>query len=349
VARALELARLHRENRHLRARLADRPDGSSLPSDVIAHSAAMLAALDLAKRAARGRSSVLITGESGTGKEVVARLVHYHSDRVDQPFVAVNCKAFAEGVLESELFGHVKGAFTGASRAKPGLFRRADGGTLFLDEIGETAPDFQAKLLRVLQERRVRPVGGDAEVPVDVRIVAATNRDLGTEVSEGRFREDLFFRLCVIPVPLEPLRNRREDVLPLARHFLARWSREIGAALTGWSDEVERHLLEHPWPGNVRELENAIERGVVLAKGEQLELADLALATGLEPKAVSDPGSAPEVPADAPLQHALDLATSHHVERALAVADGKKSEAARTLGIDRTTLYRLIRRLGVET
>ena len=231
---------------------------------------------------------MLIQGESGTGKELVARMLHYWSERVGRPFVAVNCKAFGEGVLESELFGHEKGAFTGATASRAGCFQRASGGTLFLDEIGEMSPDFQAKLLRVLQDGEVLPVGASKPVAVDVRVVAATNRVLRDEVAAGRFREDLFFRLNVIPVHLPPLRERREDVLPLAQHFLARHAAEAGRQLT-LSPETEQALLAHAWPGNVRELENAVERGVVLARGNEVTPEDLLLSesTGA-PRAAAD-------------------------------------------------------------
>src|SRR5262245_8741922 len=288
VKRALEVTRLARENRYLRAELRTR---YSLDA-VVAESPGMREALELARRAAASRSTVLVTGESGTGKELVARAVHYHSERVGGAFVAVNCKALAPGVLESELFGHERGAFTGAERARPGLFEQADGGTLFLDEIGEIEPGFQTKLLRVLQERRVQRVGGSAEKPIDVRIVAATNRDLRAEIAAGRFREDLYFRLAVIPIHLPPLRERREDVLPLAHHFLGRWNRELSRSVAGWTPEVERWLLAHPWPGNVRELENALERGVVLARGDRIGFDDLLLdAPGEESRAEAEPGS----------------------------------------------------------
>jgi transcriptional regulator with GAF, ATPase, and Fis domain len=283
---------------------------------------------------------VLITGESGVGKELVARAVHYHSDRVGRPFVGVNCKALAPGVLESELFGHEKGAFTGADRAKPGLFERADGGTLFLDEIGELEPDFQAKLLRVLQERKLQRVGGAEDREVDVRVVAATNRDLAAEVSEGRFREDLYFRLAVIPIHIPPLRERREDVLPLARHFLARWNEELGRNVHGWSEAVERFLQSHTWPGNVRELENTLERGVVLARGDTLEIDDLLV----------DPRGEPEAPDSTPqdLQAFLDTAAAERIRAVLAETGGVRVEAARRLGVDRTTLYRLMRKYGID-
>jgi transcriptional regulator with PAS, ATPase and Fis domain len=284
---------------------------------------------------------VLITGESGTGKEVIARAVHYHSDRVSGPFIAVNCKAFAESVLESELFGHEKGAFTGADRAKPGLFERADGGTLFLDEIAEVSADSQAKLLRVLQERRFYRVGGTTERATDVRVVAATNRDLRTEVTTGRFREDLYFRLAVIPIHLPPLRERQEDVLPLARHFLAKWNAELSRNVTGWTPEVARYLSKHSWPGNVRELENTIERGVVLAQGASIDLSDLLI------EATSETPADGKVSQGENLQTFLDHAAAEHVRAVLKEVGGVRAEAAKRLGIERTTLYRLMRKYGI--
>jgi len=335
VKRALDVSRLSRENRYLRAELTQRHS----PDAAICESIAMREVFDLARRAARGPSTVLLTGESGVGKELVARSVHFHSDRVGGPFVAANCKAFAEGVLESELFGHEKGAFTGAERARPGLFERAHGGTLFLDEIGEISPDFQAKLLRVIQERRVQRVGGNDEREVDTRVVAATNRDLRAEAAAGRFREDLYFRLAVIPIQIPPLRERPEDVRPLAQHFLARWSAELEREISGWSPEVEQFLVSHSWPGNVRELENAIERGVVLARSNTLELDDLLL----DPEAAAASTDA----ASGGLQEFLEAAAADRIRAVLAESGGVRVEAARRLGIDRTTLYRLMRKYGV--
>ncbi|MBW2242545.1 MAG: sigma-54-dependent Fis family transcriptional regulator [Deltaproteobacteria bacterium] len=338
VARALEHTRLRRENQHLRAELG-REQG---PEAIVAESSAMAKVLDVVRRAARSDATVLISGESGTGKERVARAVHVLSERVAGPFVAVNCKALAPGVLESELFGHERGAFTGAERARPGLFERAHQGTLFLDEIGEISPEFQAKLLRVLQEKRVYRVGGETEHEVDARIVAATNRDLKAEIDSGRFREDLYFRLAVIPIHLPPLRERREDVLPLARRFFASASRERVPPLEGWSDEAETWMLEHAWPGNARELENAIERGVVLARSSQIELEDL-LPGG-------PPGSAP---ADATtpeegLRDYVDRLTGERIRDVLRTSGGSRQEAAARLQIDRTTLYRWTQRLGIK-
>ncbi len=350
VNRALDHTRLERENRYLRAEVRSR---YSLDG-VVAESEAMRAALDLARRAAKSPATVLVSGESGTGKELVARSVHYHSDRVGGPFVAVNCKALAAGVLESELFGHERGAFTGADRSNRGLFETAGGGTLFLDEIGDIDAEFQAKLLRVLQEKTVRRVGGSADIAVDVRVVAATNKDLRVEASAGNFREDLYFRLAVIPITLTPLRERREDVLPLARHFLEKWSAELGRVGMSWAEEVERYLLSHAWPGNVRELENGIERAVVLAREATIELGDIVLdapgdtvnaadgAAGRDGCAGGD-GKEPKS-----LREFLDVAARDRIHAALEQAGGTRTEAARALDIDRATLYRLMRKYEID-
>lgn len=333
VGRALELNRLERENRYLRQEV-----GSTYsPEAFVAESPRSRELLDLVRRVAPSRASVLIQGDSGTGKELVARLLHYWSDRVGQPFVAVNCKAFAPGVLESELFGHEKGAFTDAWSARAGCFERAHGGTLFLDEIGETGVDFQAKLLRVLQEGEVLRVGGDRPRKIDVRIVAATNRNVRDEITAGRFREDLYFRLNVIPVSLLPLRDRPEDILPLARRFLIRFAGEAGRRLD-LSKAAETSLLSHPWPGNVRELENAIERASVLARRDVIEPEDLLL-EGAAPGASGSGGT---------LQEAMDQAAAVRIRSALHSTGGQRAEAARMLGIDRTTLYRLLKRFGIE-
>lgn len=340
VARALDHSRLARENRYLRAQLRGRAGLDA----IVAESEAMRAVVDLVRRAARSTATVLVTGESGTGKELVARAVHVQSDRVGGPFVAVNCRALASSLLESELFGHERGAFTGAERARAGLFERAAGGTLFLDEIGDVSLDFQAKLLRVLQERRVLRVGGTDERDVDFRLVAASQRDLRREVEAGRFREDLYFRLAVIPISLPPLRERREEILPLARHFFARANAARRPPLAGWSEEVEKHLVNHAWPGNARELENAIERGVVLARGERIELEDLLLDAPAD--GAAGPPAAP--PAGDTLREHLDRAAAEHVRATLAACGGSKAEAARRLGVDRTTLYRLLGRLGMD-
>src|SRR5579864_4593872 len=265
VARAIEMGSLQRENRRLRQQL----DVASTAAGFIAESPQSKQLVSMIRRVAPSRSTALIEGESGTGKELIARMLHYWSARADGPFVEVNCKAFADGVVESELFGHEKGSFTGAIAARAGCFERASGGTLFLDEIAEAGTDFQAKLLRVLEDGEVLRVGASKSRRVDVRIVAATNRVLRTEVAKGDFRADLYFRLNVIPVRVAPLRERVDDVLPLALHFLAYHSAQAGREIA-LSRESEQTLRSYPWPGNVRELENAIERAVVLSGADIL-------------------------------------------------------------------------------
>ena len=339
VHRALELTRLARENRYLRAELRQR----HALGEIVATSEAMCDVLDLVRRAARSAATVLVTGESGTGKELIARAVHFHSERVGGPFVAVNCKAFAEGLLESELFGHERGAFTGADRARRGLFEAANGGTLFLDEIGEISEGFQTKLLRVLQEQEIRRVGDERPRSIDVRVVVATNRELEKEVAEGRFREDLYFRLAVVPIRIPPLRERREDILPLARHFLVEHQRASRRPLA-FAADVEPALLAHPWPGNARELENTIERAVVLTDDAEIKAADLLLMQASPFDRAAEESTRTARPKDPTLQAALDAATQLAIEEALAASKGVKNEAARRLGIDRTTLYRLIRK-----
>jgi two-component system NtrC family response regulator len=331
VGRVLEKVRSVPENHHPRQRETGRY------GSVIAESAKSRALLALVRRVAPSRSTVLIQGESGTGKEVIARLLHYCSDRASRPFVAVNCKAFADGVLESELFGHEKGSFTSAAASRSGCFERAAAGTLFLDEIGEISADFQAKLLRVLQEGEELRVGGSQPHKVDIRIVAATSRILRDEVAAGRFREALFFRLNVIPVCTLPLRERREDILPLARHFLAGHGAQSGRQLA-FAPEAEQALLAYPWPGNIRELQNVVERAVVLANGETIVAEDLLLEHSGGPAREAAPGT---------LQEDVDRATAERISAALASTNGRRAEAARALGIDRTTLYRLMKRLGL--
>ncbi len=332
VERALEIRRLRDENRELRREILGSRD-----AEVVAESEAMKRVLDLVDRAAPSRAPVLILGESGVGKEIVARRLHFGSDRVARPFVAVNCKALAESVLESELFGHEKGAFTGALNANAGCFERAHGGTLFLDEIAEVSPSFQGKLLRALQEGEVQRVGASAPRKVDVRVVAATNRDLRTEIAAGRFREDLFFRLDVIRISIPSLEDRKEDVIPLARFFLDRQSRAGGRELR-LSREAEELLLAHHWPGNVRELSNAIERASVLGRGEEILGEDLLL----EPRPIDDEAPASE----GTLQDVVERAVAERIRSALAESRGRKAEAAARLGIERTTLFRWMKRLG---
>jgi DNA-binding NtrC family response regulator len=333
VARAIDMKRLERENLYLKQAVETRYS----PDAIVAESAKSREVLEMVRRVAPSRAAVMIQGESGTGKELIARLLHYWSDRVGGPMVAVNCKAFAEGVLESELFGHEKGAFTGASSARAGCFERAHAGTLFLDEIAEVGVDFQAKLLRVIQEGEVLRVGGEHPRKVDVRIVAATNRALADEIVAGRFREDLYFRLNVIPIKLAPLRERPEDILALARHFLATHQADSGRQLA-FNPEAEATLLAHRWPGNVRELENAIERAAILTRDNLITPEDLLLEEPRRSLSSSATGS---------LQDSIDQVVKSRIEAAIEAARGNRAEAARNLGIDRATLWRLLKRLGV--
>jgi DNA-binding NtrC family response regulator len=338
VARAIEMGSLQRENRRLRQQL----DVASTAAGFIAESQQSKQLVAMVRRVAPSRSTALIEGESGTGKELIARMLHYWSARADGPFVAVNCKAFSDGVVESELFGHEKGSFTGAIAARAGCFERASGGTLFLDEIAEAGTDFQAKLLRVLEDGEVLRVGASKSRKVDVRIVAATNRVLRNEVAAGRFRADLYFRLNVIPVKITPLRERREDVLPLARHFLAYYTAQAGRPIT-LSPEAERALLGYFWPGNVRELENVIERSVVMSGAEILTPDAFALEGNIESSSENEePANSNET-----LQAYLDRAAVSRIRAALDAAKGNRAIAATTLGVDRTTLYRLMKRLGL--
>ena len=283
--------------------------------------------------------SVLISGESGTGKELVARALHTESGRGEQPFVAINCAAVPANLLESELFGHVKGAFTDARTARRGLFAEADGGTVLLDEVGEMPLEMQSKL----QERTVRPVGGNAEVPFDARVLAATNRDLETEVEEGRFREDLYYRLNVVQLHVPPLRVRGNDILVLAQELVERAATRAGKAVRGVSSEAARKLLDYDWPGNVRQLENCIERAVTLTRFDQITPADL-------PERVVDYVPDRISLGDVDLEHMLTLEAleRRYIERVLRVSQGNKALAARTLGLDRRTLYRKLSRYAAD-
>lgn len=298
--------------------------------------------------AAASAMPVLVLGETGTGKEMVARALHRHSARAGGPFVAINCSAIPKELLESELFGHVRGAFTGATGERPGCFRAADGGVLLLDEIGDMALDVQAKMLRALQEGEVTPLGGHRTVKVDVRVVAATHRDLRAAVREGRFREDLLYRLDVLSIRLPPLRERLADIIPLAEHFLRRAvPRDATEPPKSLSAEAARRLLGHPWPGNVRELRNAMERCQALVRHRVIGEADLAAALGAAPAA----DAAPALPADwleAELPVAVERLERLLIAHALAQAQGNRAEAARRLGIHRQLLYRKLTQYGLE-
>ncbi len=341
LRKAVERESLRREVRRLRSEVrAERKFG-----EVIVKSPAMVNALEVATKVARHPSPVLVTGESGTGKELVARLIHAESERSEGAFVAINCGAIPEHLLESELFGHVKGAFTGADRDKAGLFEAASGGTLFLDEIGEMPSNLQVKLLRVLQEGDVRRVGDTRERKVDVRIVSATNKDLQQEIKEGNFRSDLFFRIAVVPIHLAPLRQRQEEIPLLARHFIRVYNGKLGLDVDGIDADAMRLLLEYRWPGNVRELENVIERGMVLTDNPTIEPDDL-------PPNVRAPVSA----IDEPQLSADDLSVKRHgaalekrlIQKALERTRGNKTRAAELLELSSRALLYKIRDYGLE-
>jgi transcriptional regulator with PAS, ATPase and Fis domain len=304
---------------------------------LVARSPAMRQLIDLAQRVARVDSTVLISGESGTGKERVARLVHNASVRAPGPFVAVNCGAITETLLESELFGHVKGAFTGAMQERPGLFESANGGTLLLDEVGEVSPAMQVKLLRVLQEREIRRVGESISRGIDVRVIAATNRELTQEIAEGRFRMDLYYRLHVVELAVPPLRNRREDILPLARILLAEAAARLNRTVSGISPRAADQLLRYDWPGNVRELENAMERAVALARDDQAEVEDL-------PEEVR---RAVPVPLRASPVKQLEEIEKEYILAVLDLNAGNQARTAEQLGIGSATLYRKLRSYGM--
>jgi len=284
-------------------------------------------------------TTVLISGESGTGKELVARAIHHHSSRREKPFVAVDCGSLVENLFESELFGHVKGSFTGATSTKYGRFELANGGTLFFDEIGNISMNIQTKLLRVLQEREITKVGSSQIVKIDVRIVAATNKDLQEAVKTGMFREDLFYRLSVVPIALPALRERRDDIPLLANHFLKKYNRKRGKNIRAISDKAMKALVEYGWPGNVRELENAIERAVVLSENDVVKSSDL-FYYGLT---VETPQTS-DVSRTQPL---LDV-EREHIAKALKIFNGHKGKTAESLGIDRKTLRSKLKRYGMQ-
>ena len=352
---AVTLSSLSSEVRRL-----SRQETNTLSFDeLIAHAPQTQTAIAMARRAARSDIPVLIEGESGTGKEVFARAIHGSGERAGGPFVAVNCGALPAQLIESILFGHEKGAFTGATSKRPGKFREASGGTLFLDEVGELPPEAQVKLLRALQTGEIDPVGGSAPVRVDIRLVSATNRDLSAMIAEGTFREDLYYRLGVFPLLLPPLRERREDLPALAQMFLARFAATEEAPIDGFTEAAMRLVREADWPGNVRQLENTIHRAVVLAEGSRIRPEDL---RGLAPAAPRPPAdaAAPRPAArPAPDQDSPLIGPDGHVRRlaeierdAIALAleryEGRMTETARRLGIGRSTLYRKLEELRLR-
>jgi len=339
VDRAVRNKRLHEEVKRLRDEAAH---STARASELVGDSDAMMRVADLLGRVADAEVTVLLTGESGTGKELVARALHAGSRRSGRPFVAVNCAAVPEALLESELFGHARGAFTDAKESRAGLFQQASGGTLFLDEIGDMPMALQPKLLRVLQERTVRPVGGSQEVPVDVRIVAATNRDLEEAIEERRFREDLFFRINVVQLPIPPLRVRGADVLQLAQHFTSRYAARAGKNVLGISPAAAERMLSYAWPGNVRELQNCIERAVALTRYDHVAVDDL-------PERIRDYKSSHVlVVGDDPTELVpMEEVERRYIRRVMEAVQGNKTAAARVLGYDRKRLYRKLEKLGL--
>jgi DNA-binding NtrC family response regulator len=339
IERAVKHGVLTREVQRLQRAV----DESRRFDELLGASPAMKEVYDLLERVAESESTVLVSGESGTGKELVARALHRRSKRAPGPFVAINCAAMPEQLLESELFGHTKGAFTDARTARPGLFVQAKGGTIFLDEIGDMPLGLQPKLLRALQERTVRPVGGDHETPIDVRVVAASNRDLETAIEERKFREDLYYRINVIHVELPPLRARGADVLLLAQHYLEHFAAQSQKEVRSLDPEAAERLSAYAWPGNVRELANCLERAVALTRGESVGIADLPekirnYRTSHVLVAATDPSEL--VP--------LEEVEKRYILRVLEAVGGNKTLAAQVLGLDRKTLYRKLDRYGAD-
>ncbi|PKN05681.1 MAG: two-component system response regulator [Deltaproteobacteria bacterium HGW-Deltaproteobacteria-9] len=328
IARATEHTHLKKENESLKERLGEKFDRQS----IIGQSKAVVKLLDAVSQIAATEATVLITGDSGTGKEMIANALHYNSQRKGAPFIKINCAALTETLLESELFGHEKGSFTGADRRREGKFRQADSGSIFLDEISEMSPAMQVKLLRVLQEREITRVGGSEVIKINVRVIAASNKDLKKEIEKGRFREDLFYRLNVVSLYVAPLSERREDIPLLAQHFLNLFAGRNSKNIKGFTPQAMDKLLKYSWPGNVRELMNAVERAVILSRTEYLDAEELALL--MSDTAAAGKGNQADLPDNVPLTE-IEKRT---ILETLNAAGGNKSEAARRLGITRKTL-----------
>ena len=336
VDRALEQSKLLRENQYFRQELREKYKFEN----IVGTTSAMLAVYKTVARLVDSKATVLIQGESGTGKELIARAIHFNGLRAERPFVAVECASLAESLLESELFGHVRGAFTGAAETKKGLFEIADGGTIFLDEIAEISLGLQAKLLRVLQEQEIRRVGGTQPIQLDVRVIAATNKDVETLVKAGRFREDLFYRLNVVTLHLPPLRQRQEDIALLANHFLRKHSEANHKLISHMTPEAMILLCAYDWPGNVRELEHTIERAVTLTMNSALLPEDL-------PPRLQQQPQAPRLDAPQALL-SLEEMEKRHIQAVLRATEGNKKRAAQILGINRRSLYRMAKRYGLD-
>jgi two-component system response regulator AtoC len=338
VEKALEVRALREENRALRQQLGGRYDFTR----IIGESPPMRAIMDTVMRIAPNRSTVLLQGESGVGKDLIARAIHYHSPRRSRPFVKISCTAIPENLMESELFGYEKGAFTGATASKPGKFEQADTGTVFLDEIGDVPLSAQVKLLRVIQEREFERLGGNKTRQVDVRVIAATNADLRKAVADGSFREDLYYRLNVVPIVIPPLRERKQDIPPLVERFLKRYTEEFGSAVSGISQEAMNVLVNYHWPGNVRQLENVIERSVLLSEGTRLEADDVRLDGVPKTSTTSEMQFLPD-------GMTLDDFEKSIIREALRRAGGNKSQAARLLGLSRNALRYRLTQMGIES
>ncbi len=341
IQNAAELARAHRQYQLLRESLEDRYG----KHQIIGRSRAIRDMLALVDRAGPSRATVLITGESGTGKELVARAIHFSSPRSQEPFVSVNCMALNPGVLESELFGHEKGSFTGAVAMRRGRFEQASGGTLFLDEVGELTPELQVKLLRVLQERRFERVGGSEEIEVDIRIVAATNKDLMPLVQAGTFREDLYYRLNVVHIPIPPLRERREDIPLLVAHFAEKAAKENGIPPKTFSMEALNHLSGYEWPGNIRQLQNVVERCLVLVPGEVITLEDLP--AEIRDEEAQFKSAVDLLPVQLDLADTLERIEAAPIRRALVRADFVQAKAAELLGISKSLMQYKLKKYSI--
>ncbi len=337
VNKALEIRDLRDENRRLKEELGHRYQWDN----IIGRSRPMQEIFSTIMRVGPSRATVLLAGESGVGKDLIARAIHFHSPRKDKPFVKINCTALPENLMESELFGYEKGAYTAPNVSKPGKFEQANTGTVMLDEIGDVPGSIQVKLLRVLQEREFERLGSNKTVHIDVRVIAATNRDLRAALEDGTFREDLYYRLNVVPMEIPPLRERREDIPYLAKHFVDKLSQENGGRVTGITDAALEKMMQYAWPGNVRELENVVERSLVMAIGDKLDASDIRLEMNLRPRAHGEIAL--------PEGMSLDQYEQELIRNALTKAEGNKSQAARLLGLTRNALRYRLTQMGIES